>query len=777
MQTDKADGHGLEAHSPEDTGADLAFLDALNPEQREAVLHTEGPLLILAGAGSGKTRVIASRVAYLVQSGLAQPWEVLAVTFTNKAAEEMRGRVAALIGERARDLWVSTFHALCARLLRREAPAIGLSRDFVIYDSTDQLAAVKQVMRSLNIDEKTVQPRAVLGRISHAKNRMEGPDDIEGFSYRDDQFRKVYQGYVDALRDASALDFDDLLLRTVELFEHDGVRSRYQRQFRYVMVDEYQDTNRPQYLLVSRLVATHHNLAVVGDPDQSIYKWRGAALRNILDFERDFPEAEVVRLERNYRSTQTILDAASAVISRNRNRKEKRLWTDRAGGDPLTYFRGDDELEEASFLGRTLRAELAARRGATVAVLYRLNSQSRVLEDQLMRDGTPYRIIGGVRFYERKEIKDALAYLKLIVNPHDDVSLRRVINVPARGIGKMVMDTLEQTQPGQAHEAPPLVAAGLYEIASARSLWARAQAVVAERRLSSRGHTALSTFMDTITSLTAMARNESVSMVLATLLDRTGYLKALRDEQTDEAEARAENLAELVSAAREYETRDPEPSVGGFVDRLSLLSEADEAQGSESARVWLMTMHAAKGLEFPVVAIAGLEDGLFPHSRSFDDPEEMEEERRLCYVGMTRAQQKLILTSAGRRRVFGEYQGTVPSRFLEEIPPALVLEIPSYGSSRPTTATGRTASWQTRVNPYARRPARQEATRQAYRPEDEDQSGSDGARPGRRVRHAQFGVGTILSVEGEGADMKLTVRFATVGQKKLVARYANLQPA
>jgi DNA helicase II / ATP-dependent DNA helicase PcrA len=768
MPIDTAGGPGAAAE-------DIPFLAALNPEQREAVLQTDGPLLILAGAGSGKTRVIACRAAYLVLSGRARPSEVLAVTFTNKAAEEMRERVRALIGDTARDLWVSTFHALCARLLRREAPAIGLSRDFVIYDSSDQLSAIKQVMRRLNIDEKTTQPRAVLSRISHAKNRMEGPEAIKGGTYRDEQVARVYQGYVDAPREANALDFDDLLLRTVELFDHEGVRARYQRQFRFVMIDEYQDTNRPQYMLITRLVGPHHNLAVVGDPDQSIYKWRGADLRNILDFEQDYPEATVVRLERNYRSTQTILDAASAVIGRNRNRKEKRLWTDQKGGDLLTYFRGDDELEEASYLGRTLRAELSARPDATVAILYRLNSQSRVLEDQLMRDGTPYRIIGGVRFYERKEVKDALAYLKLVINPHDDVSLRRVINVPARGIGKMVMDAIEQGRPDDGRDAPPLIAAGLYEVASARSLWARALQVLGERRLSGRGHTALAAFVDLITSLTAIARQEPVSVVLAKMLDQAGYLKALRDEQNEEAEARIENLAELVSAAREYETRDPDASVGGFVDRLSLLSEADEGQGSESARVWLMTMHAAKGLEFPVVAIAGLEEKLFPHARALDDPDELEEERRLCYVGMTRAQKKLILTSASRRRVFGEYQATEPSRFIEEIPPSLIAQVASYSASRMATA-GRKPSWEGRVNPYARKPAARE-TPPTYNYENEDQSGEEGVRPGKRVRHAQFGVGTVLSVEGAGADMKLTVRFATVGQKKLVARFANLQPA
>ncbi|BCS30805.1 DNA helicase [Luteitalea sp. TBR-22] len=756
------------------------FLSSLNPEQRDAVLHTDGPLLILAGAGSGKTRVIAYRIAYLIGSGLARPFEVLAVTFTNKAAEEMRERVGKLIGADARDVWVSTFHSLCARLLRREAPAIGLSRDFVIYDSSDQQVAVKQVMRELQIDDKLIQPRQVLGRISQAKNRMEAPDKVGNGSYRDEQIAKIYDGYVKALERANALDFDDLLLKTVELFEHEGVRSKYQRQFRYVMIDEYQDTNRPQYLLIKHLVGARHNLAVVGDPDQSIYKWRGADLRNILDFEQDFPEAATVRLERNYRSTQNILDAASAVIANNADRKEKRLWTEQGRGDLITYFRGEDELEEASFIARELRKEVTARRDATVAILYRLNSQSRALEDQLMRDGTPYRIIGGVRFYERKEVKDALSYLKLIINPHDDVSFRRVVNVPARGIGKSVMDALERDDPGAGGSAPPMMAAGLFEVAASQSLWARATHLIASRTLPGRAHNALKQFVELIDALVGIAKHEPVSTLIGKMLDQSGYLKALREENTEEAESRINNLAEFVSTAREYEEREADASIGGFVDRLSLLSEADESQGSNSARVWLMTMHAAKGLEFPVVALAGMEEGLFPHSRAGEDQEQIEEERRLCYVGMTRAQSRLLLTSAARRRVFGEYQATEPSRFLDEIPKELVLETPSYTRARSfgTSSYGGRAAYESRPNPYGRRtPAREEAPATTYKYEDEDQS-SDGSRPkaGQKVRHAQFGVGTVKEVDGKGDDMKLTVYFQTVGTKKLIAKYARLQP-
>ena len=604
----------------------LDLISSLNPEQRDAVLHTDGPLLILAGAGSGKTRVIAHRIAHLVSSGLAAPDRFLAVTFTNKAAEEMRTRVEALLGVDCRQMWISTFHALCARLLRREAPHIGLSRDFVIYDSTDQLSVIKQALKQHGMDDSTMQPRAALSRISHAKNRMEGPQVFaDSWNPRDQQVGKLYESYVQALRDANALDFDDLLLRTVELFEKsDGVRDRYSLKFRYLMVDEYQDTNRPQYLLIQRLASRHRNLCVVGDPDQSIYKWRGADLKNILDFEHDFPEVTTVKLERNYRSTQVILEAASAVIAQNRHRKEKRLYTEQSGGAKILYYRAGDDLDEAEFIARTGRKALHDDPENTVAILYRTNAQSRTLEDALRRSGTPYRIIGGVRFYERREIKDALAYLKLVINPHDDVSLRRVINVPARGVGKGVMESLEGVPLPTDADLPPLLA-GLQPVVSNNSLWSRLLHAVDSRLLAPRAVASLAVFRDLIVQLTEVARQDSVSITLGKVLDRSGYLQDLREERSEEAEGRVENLMELVSAAREYETRAPEPSLGGFVDQLSLLSDVDEEAGTSDARVLMMTMHSAKGLEFPVVFIAGLEEGLFPHSRSAEDEAELEE--------------------------------------------------------------------------------------------------------------------------------------------------------
>ena len=751
----------------------MKFLDNLNPEQRRAVLHREGPLLILAGAGSGKTRVISYRAAYLIGDGHAEPDQILAVTFTNKAAEEMRTRVEGLLESEYPRLWLSTFHSFCARLLRREAPLIGLSRDFVIYDSSDQVNVIKRLMKSLDVDDRITSPRAMLSRISHAKNQMQDAAAIRdtGWNFRDEELAKVYEGYTRTLADSNALDFDDLLLMAVRLFEEsDSARTRYARQFRYVMVDEYQDTNRPQYLLIRHLAA-HRNLCVVGDPDQSIYKWRGADVANILDFEKDFADATVVRLEQNYRSTQVILDAASGVISRNRGRQDKRLWTEREGGDPVLCHRAHDELEEADFIVAQLRRAIA-RGEERAAVLYRTNAQSRAIEDALTREGLPYRIVGNVRFYERKEVKDALSYLRLLLNPDDDVSLRRVINVPTRGIGKGVMEALDQLQPAALDEPPLFAGANLEKETPGASLWARMGRAIDEKLLPNRARTALGRFRDLITALTAVARDEAGSVALAKALDQSGYIKALRDTGTEEAESRVGNLQELVSAARDYELRETDATLAGFVDRLSLLSDTDEEQGSQNARVWLMTLHSAKGLEFPTVVIAGLEEGLFPHARSAEDDEELEEERRLCYVGMTRAQSQLVLTSAARRRVFGEYQSSEPSRFLDELPGNLVDIVepdrpPVYASH-----ASRGAQWSR--GRRSRVDAPPEAPAYTYDDADEDQSETV-VRPGMRVRHGTFGIGTVESVEPVQGDIKLIVRFAQVGPKKLLARYAKLE--
>jgi DNA helicase-2/ATP-dependent DNA helicase PcrA len=746
------------------------FLSELNPEQREAVLQVGGPLLILAGAGSGKTRVICYRVAHLIGAGHADAREVVAVTFTNKAAEEMQQRVAALLGDQATGAWVSTFHSMCARLLRREAPAIGLSRDFVIYDSSDQVSAMKQVMRALAIDDSLFQPKAALGRISHAKNLMQGPEAFSGgYNPHDKELGRIFELYQRTLADANALDFDDLLLKTVELFDQPVVRARYADRFRFLLVDEYQDTNRPQYLLLRRLAETHRNICVVGDPDQSIYKWRGADLRNIMDFEADYPEVRVVRLERNYRSTAVILAAASAVIRENLDRKEKRLWTDRAGGDKIRYHQANDELEEADVIARIARSAVRTPGDTPLAILYRTNAQSRVIEDALRREGVAYRIVGNVRFYERKEIKDTLAYLKLLVNRDDDVSLRRVINVPPRGIGKGVMDALVAAPAGLGLSGDQ----GL----SAHSLWSRLVGGLDRGVFTGRAAASLRVFRDLMVGLAETVRNESVSTAIGKALDKSGYLAALREDRTEDSQSRVENLAGLVSAAKEFETREPGATLVGFVDRLSLLSDTDEEEGAADARVMMMTLHSAKGLEFPVVFIAGLEEGLFPHSRSSDDQAELEEERRLCYVGMTRAQKTLHLGGANRRRWYGDYRQAAPSRFIDEVPEELLEREGLAGSTlRQASLWSGGGGLDSRgAQGFRRGPSRVREESPSYDYRDEDQSRSGQIEVGMRVRHPTFGVGTVLGIEPAAGDIKLVVRFASVGSKRLLARYANLQ--
>jgi len=755
----------------------MDFLQSLNSDQRRAVLQTEGPVLILAGAGSGKTRVISHRTAHLIGNGLAESHQMLAVTFTNKAAEEMRARVESLLRSDCSRLWISTFHSFCTRILRREGPAIDLPHNFVIYDSSDQLAVVRLALRLLDVDERLLSARQALSSISQMKNQMTSPKTLraESWSARGELTSKVYEQYQRMLNEANALDFDDLLLRTVKLFETvENVRLRYSEQFRFIMVDEYQDTNRPQYLLVRHLANHHRNLCVVGDPDQSIYKWRGADLRNIMDFERDFSEATVIRLEQNYRSTRVILDAASAVIQQNLNRKEKRLWTDRVGGAPICCFRAGDELEEADFVTARLREGLEAEE-ELAGVLYRTNAQSRALEDALIREGLSYKIVGGVRFYERKEIKDALAYLRLLINPDDDISLRRIINVPARGIGKGVMASLDSLEPASTGAGALFAPANEVNGGAIGSLWQRLTRVVEESLLPARAIKSLRNFRELILTLSDIAGSESVSELLGRLLDQSNYLDDLRKQHTEEAEGRMANLMELVSAARDYEMRIPDPSLHSFVDRLSLLSEVDEERGAQEARIWLMTLHAAKGLEFPVVFMVGLEEGLFPHTRSQDDTDDLEEERRLCYVGMTRAKTRLILTSAARRRVFGEYQASEPSRFLEEIPGELMEVIKPAFSTKAHNSTNFVRSRRGQRRHYVEA-AEKIQPDYGYAYENEDQS-IISVCPGTRVHHPTFGVGTILSVEPVADDVKLTVRFPDIGKKTLRAKYAKLKPA
>ncbi|MEJ5368512.1 MAG: UvrD-helicase domain-containing protein [Bryobacteraceae bacterium] len=794
----------------------MDFLSGLNPEQRRAVEHVEGPLLILAGAGSGKTRVITHRIAHLIaHHGVYGP-SILAVTFTNKAAGEMRDRVLRLLGGLPAQSGpvVSTFHSFCVRLLRRDGASLaqlrpGFTTSFQIYDDADQLALLKQVYKKLGIDEKATPPRGILSRISHAKNQKLAPEDIYRVSAAPDAARLavLYEHYQQALQAANALDFDDLLLEAVRLLRNDSqVRELWNRRIQFLMIDEYQDTNRPQYELMRLLTQAHSNVAVVGDEDQSIYGWRGADIRNILDFEKDFPNATVIRLERNYRSTRTILEAASRVVEHNTARKGKTLWTDGPEGDPICYFEAEDGEQEALFIADTIRKILASDPQTHIAVLYRTNFQSRQIEEALRRYNLPYKVVGGLSFYQRAEIKDALAYLHLALNPRDNISLLRILNVPARGIGKT---TVEQLEAAAAQ--------------SGSSLWDAIGEALEHRSLGTRAEAALAAFRRMMEELIDAARQLPPHELLALVLDRTGYRRMLEAEGTPESESRLGNLEELVSAAADAAERGE--TLQEFLDTTALRSDADDVD--TSAQVSLLTMHNAKGLEFPVVFIAGMEEGLFPHSRSIDSESMLEEERRLFYVAMTRAMRRLYLTSARWRRKYGgaPLDSSQPSRFLDEIPPRLIepLHEPRgvpgaldlFGeraavreAARRHTFTGKTYNSIDHIQQFfAQRGINGPAVRSAAQPAAAPQPApaapqaaprppaasapSPSApskpaappkpaprrtlRPGASVVHPKYGRGTVLRKEGEGDDAKLTVSFPGYGLKKLVARYAGLQ--
>jgi DNA helicase II / ATP-dependent DNA helicase PcrA len=741
------------------TPAESPLLQGLNPQQREAVLAAEGPVLILAGAGSGKTRVITHRIAHLVRERGVGPGRLLAVTFTNKAAGEMRSRVERLLEGTTVTSWISTFHALCVRLLRRESAAAGLPSDFLIYDDDDQLAAVREAMRDLNLSEKLHPPRRLLSRISAAKNlRRETvvADDASAQRNVDDErggapprradddegaglTERVAARYGLILQRAGALDFDDLLLRAVRLLqENPAVCESYQQRFQFVLVDEYQDTNRTQYDLMRLLAGGHGNLTVVGDEDQSIYSWRGADIRNILDFEADFPGARVLRLEENYRSTQAILDAASGLVAHNRARKGKTLRAVKAAGAPVRLHRAGDEFQESAFVVEKIAA--ARGGGGRAAVLFRTNAQSRLFEESLLRMGIPYLVVGGVGFYQRKEVRDVLAYLRLIQNPRDHLALRRVINVPARGIGSR---TLEEIEKATAERGS--------------TLWEGLGVVVDEDRLPARATLPLTRFRELIEGLRAEAAELGLRALIEHTLARTGYAAALAQEDSQESQDRLENLAELLSAAADYETRESVPTLAGFLDRTSLLADADQVK--DDAPVILMTLHSAKGLEFDSVFLVGMEEGLVPHTRSLQSPASLEEERRLIYVGMTRAMEQLFLTWAQSRQVFGQRRVTEPSRFLTEIPRE---HVESSGEAV-------VPAWAAPRKRFTRESEAREGPAVPPPPPDAQEM-----RPGVRVRHPLFGVGTIVRREGTDDDLKLTVSFAGVGAKRLVARYAGL---
>jgi DNA helicase-2/ATP-dependent DNA helicase PcrA len=779
---------GLSAHAKMLVSMD--FLEGLNPRQREAVEHVEGPLLLLAGAGSGKTRVITHRMAHLVSAHKVPGWAILAVTFTNKAAGEMRDRVRALVeplGESGAPT-VATFHSFCVRLLRREGAPLatlrrGFTPQFTIYDDDDQLSILRSVYKQLGLDEKFLQYRAALSRISQAKSRKDTPEDLARAATDPigTKLAVIYERYQARLIESNALDFDDLLLETVRLLAHDEpTRQRLNRRYEFLMVDEYQDTNRSQYELMRLLTEERGNVAVVGDEDQSIYGWRGANIRNILDFERDFPGAKVIRLEQNYRSTSTILEAASAVVANNTERIGKWLWTESGAGEKVGLYEAPDAENEALWIADTIEAYLGRNPDSHVAVLYRTNSQSRQIEEALRRYGRKYIVVGGFSFYQRAEVKDILAYLKVLVSPQDTVSLMRIINTPARGIGRTTVEQIEQY--GLSHEM---------------SLWTALGKMLEERVFPARADAALAGFRRMMEGMAAGVEAQPIADTLRAVLEQTGYRSMLEEEGTQEAQTRLGNLDELLNAAVDAGERGE--TIREFLDHAALVADADSLDAR--APVSLLTMHNAKGLEFPLVFIAGLEEGLFPHSRSLDSESSMEEERRLCYVGMTRAEKRLYLSWARYRRRFGggQPEASIRSRFLKEVPANLLQPVRS--------SAVHTAS---HVNLYAEQhQVRETVKKNLYTGKTFNsvenirqffaEAGASGQRPaaspppvvqqqrpvapppkkktglGSIIEHAKYGRGTIVKVEGSGEDAKVTVSFPGQGLKKLVAKYAGIR--
>jgi DNA helicase-2/ATP-dependent DNA helicase PcrA len=723
----------------------------LNPTQREAVAATEGPVLVVAGAGSGKTRVLTFRIAHLIRDLRVAPDSILAITFTNKAANEMKERVGQLIGGVVRSMWVSTFHSSCVRILRREASRLGYRSAFTIYDDADSLRLLRMVIKDLDLDSKRFPEKAMKAVISNAKNELV---DFESFADQGDGFyheqvADVYRLYQQRLVEASAMDFDDLLMVTVELFAaFPDVLAQYQQRFRYVLVDEYQDTNRAQYMLVKQLTAAHRNLCVVGDSDQSIYKFRGADIRNIRDFEKDYPDARVIVLDQNYRSTETILDAANSVISNNTKRTPKHLWSDRGTGLPIVRFEAEDEHDEAGFVVDEIESlQKGGFNLADVAVFYRTNAMSRVIEDVFVRRGIPYSVVGSVKFYDRKEVKDAVAYLKVLVNPSDEVAVKRVINQPRRGIGATTVAHVDR-----------------YSQKNGISFFEGLVAAAEIPQLNSRAQRSVLEFVSLIEMLRAKADEGGVETAVQGVLDDTGMVANYESERTIEAMGRVENLRELAGVAAEFESANEGAIIGDepfdsldnlrrlevFLESTALVADIDEWDEGAGA-VTLMTLHTAKGLEFPVVVIVGMEDGVFPHMRSLGDPEELEEERRLAYVGITRAQDKLYLTSAWQRMLFGGSSYNPPSRFLQEIPDTLLEKAPKRQRRGPADRAAATG------------------------PRTTVTAGEVG--PGDRVRHDKWGLGTVREIVGDGDRAEAEVMFDTQGKKRLLLAWAPLERA
>ena len=713
------------------------LLESLNPVQRQAVQHADGALLLLSGAGSGKTRVITYRIAYLLRHHRVSPFNLLAVTFTNKAAGEMKSRLEGLVGEETTKLiWVSTFHASCARILRRDIERLGFSRSFTIYDTVDQLAVVKEILKELQMREEMNNPKAVLSQISKAKNDFVTPDEFMQIAdgYFEENVAKIYPLYQDYLRENNSLDFDDLIGLTVRLFKScPDVLEYYRNKFRYILVDEYQDTNRGQYLLVHALAREHQNICAVGDDDQSIYSWRGADLNNILDFEKDYSETTVLRLEQNYRSTQNILSAAYEVVRNNRLRKEKKLWTENGQGDLIDCYEAIDEVDEARHVLKQIR-ELRSKgfQNADCVIFYRINAQSRAFEEALRGANIPYQIVGGVRFYDRTEVKDLIAYLRVIVNPDDSISLRRIINVPRRGIGGTTLGKLEDFADDEQID----LFSALRRVDEISTLRVAAKTKVQE-------------FSQLIEGIDPA---RSPSEIINEVIDVTGYLTFLKSDNTIEEMGRVENVSELISAAARYEENEPEPTLSGFLELITLVADVDNMD-DKSDVVTLMTLHSAKGLEFPFVFMAGVEEGSRPHQRAFADEAELEEERRLCYVGLTRAIESASLSHARTRRIHGAEDYRMPSRFIKEIPPNLINHIDRYETAhRPTV--------------------------RSYDPDepDYDVGSSFDFSIGESVFHPKLGRGKITGISGSGSNMRITIRFVRGGEKTLIAEHARLQP-
>lgn len=731
------------------------LVKGMNPEQAEAVKHTDGPLLIMAGAGSGKTRVLTHRVAYLMAAKQVAPWNILAITFTNKAAREMKDRIARLVGGVAEDIWISTFHSMCVRILRRDIDRIRYDRSFSILDASDQLTAIKQVLKELNLDPKKYEPRTLLGMISNHKNELRTAKDaaaLVGSNPYERIISDVYTAYEKKLKQNNVLDFDDLIMKTIHLFhEAPDVLAFYQKKFKYIHVDEYQDTNRAQYTLVKLLAQAHENLCVVGDSDQSIYRWRGADIANILTFEKDYPSAHVILLEQNYRSTKRILEAANSVIQNNASRKEKNLWTENDEGEKLLLHVASDDRDEAFFIMNQMKElKMEGMDYGQMAVLYRTNAQSRGLEEMLLKSNIPYKMVGGTKFYERKEIKDVLAYLRLIANPDEDISFVRIVNEPKRGIGAATIDKLGDFADMQ----------GVSLMDAIRDIELSG--------IAPRTATKLADFRQMMMDLRQMADYLSISELVEEVLKKTGYEEMLKIEKTLEAESRLENLQEFLSVAQNFEKESDEQTLVAFLTDLTLVSDLDSLdEVDESHQVTLMTLHSAKGLEFPVVFLIGMEEGLFPHSRALNDEEEMEEERRLAYVGITRAEKRLYLTRAQSRMLYGRFQNNPESRFLHELPETLLER--SGKARKPMPWNPVESPGKLPVNGFSSKP----------KPKLAQSSGAEtvGWNVGDKANHKKWGQGTVVQTRGEGDQLEVDIAFPEVGIKRLLAKFAPIEKA